>query len=49
MSLFDYTILGDNFNLKMSFDTSYRVNYNLAQFLFLLSREFTYHRHVGVA
>jgi len=38
MSLFDHTFIGDNFNFVMSFETGNRVNNDLAQFLFLLSR-----------
>jgi len=47
--LFDNTVLGDDFDLEMAFNTSYRVDYNLAQFLFLLSRGFAYHGHISVA
>ena len=48
MGVFYHTILGDNFNFEMSFNTSYGVNYNFAQFLFLLSSEFAYSGHIGV-
>jgi hypothetical protein len=49
VGFFDYSFVGDNFNLIMAFETGDRVNYNLAQFLFLLYREFTYGRHSGIA
>ena len=49
MSFLDHTLVGDNFNLVMAFETGDRINYDLAQFLFLLSREFTYSGHVGLA